>query len=239
MVGTSQFFTWYFEGMGGIGGWVLFLIAYLAAAVWHLYDSQRRRLDTPGWRFAVLLPGLLLAPTVLYRFAGTETQTSLLGYKEVFFYLGLLGGIVPLMTAMGYWITFRGMVGQVASVEAEPPPAPAEPPREPPGPTIEVKPARPFANAWLVDRNTNQAYQLYRGDTRIGRSRSSNDIVIPDPAISREHILIREEDGHFTLYDRGATAGTLLNNRRVRRPEMLAHGDVILIGDTELLFTAP
>ncbi|MCZ7546412.1 MAG: FHA domain-containing protein [Anaerolineae bacterium] len=103
----------------------------------------------------------------------------------------------------------------------------------------ETKPARPTANAWLVDRNTHEAYQLFKGDTRIGRSRANNDVTIADPTVSREHILIREEDGYFTLYDRARPPSTLLNGRRVRRPEMLTHGDVIVIGDTELQFTAP
>ncbi|MCZ7546413.1 MAG: hypothetical protein M5R40_24095 [Anaerolineae bacterium] len=108
MVGTSQFFAWYFEGLGGIGGWVLFVVFYIAAAVWYLYDSQRRELKTPGWRFAVLLPGLLLLPTILYRFAATETQNALLRKRSVLLHLGLLGGIVPLLAALGYWITYRG-----------------------------------------------------------------------------------------------------------------------------------
>ncbi len=240
MIGTSQFFAWYFEGLGGIGGWVLFLVFYIAAAVWYLYDSQRRQLNPPGWRFAVLLPGVLVLPTILYRFASLDTQNSLLQYKEMFFYLGLLGGIAPVLSALGYWITYRGLTGQPEPVSAPPPPKtePELPAVEPLRPA-EVKPARPTANAWLIDKNTNQSYQLLKGDTRIGRSRGSNDIAIADPTVSREHILVREEEGRFTLYDRGATAGTLLNGRRVRRPEMLTHGDVIVIGDTELQFTAP
>lgn len=244
MVGTSQFFSWYFEGLGGIGGWVLFLVFYLAAAVWQVYDSEHRQLRAPGWRVGVILPGLLVLPTVLYRFAAPETQASMLRYKELFFYLGLLGGIAPLMVALGYWVTFRGITARPqlpGAVSGEPAARarPETPPqREQPAP-IAVKPARPVANAWLVGKSTNQTYQLYKGDTRIGRSRASNDIAIPDPTISREHILIREEDGYFTLYDRGASAGTLLNGRRVRKPEMLTHGDIIVIGDTELQFTAP
>jgi hypothetical protein len=252
VVGTSQFFAWYFEGLGGIGGWVLFLIFYVAGAVWHVYDSQNRSLPAPGWRFGVILPGLLLLPTILFRFASADTQNTLLQYKEPFFYLGILGGIAPVMVALGYWITFRGLTGcrhghppylatlakcPVCVQERTPPAAPA-PPQPPPEP-VEAKPARPTVSAWLVDKDTNQSYQLYQGNTRIGRSRANNDITIPDPTVSREHILVREEDGHFTLYDRGATAGTLLNGRRVRGPEMLAHGDLIVIGDTELQFTTP
>jgi hypothetical protein len=239
--GTSQFFAWYFEGLGGIGGWALFLAFYIAAAVWHMYDSQRRDIRVTGWRFGITLPGLLLLPTILYRFSAAETQTSLMQYEELFFYMGLLGGIAPVLAAVGYWITYRGLTG--AQLNPPPAPPPLEVPTPPrPTPVLAPEPAapsRPTVNAWLVDKHTNQSHQLFKNDTRIGRSKANNDIAIADRTISREHILIREEDGHFVLYDRGATAGTLLNGQRVRRPEMLAHGDIIVIGDTELEFTKP
>lgn len=242
MVGTSQFFGWYFEGLGGIGGWVIFLGLYIGAAAWQVYDSQKRGLNVPGWRLGVILPGLLLLPTLLYRFAGSETQNAMLAYKELFFYMGLLGGIAPVMVAVGYWITYRGLTASQlqarpepeAAVETSPQPKPTQAP-----PAAAKKPPRPTANAWLIEMQSEQSYQLYRGDTRIGRSRDRNDITITHPTVSREHILIREEDGHFTIYDRGASAGTLLNGRRVRAPEMLAPGDVITIGDIELKFTTP
>ncbi len=240
MIGTSQFFAWYFTGLGGIGGWVLFLVFYIAAAAWQAYDSQSRKLNVPGWRLGVALPGLLLLPTVLYRFAPLETQNALLGYKELFFYMGLLGGIAPVMVAVGYWVTYRGLTGEP---KEEPPPSPPAPTPEPPPPP-EPKPepaeaARPKVNAWLVDTQSGSSYQLYRGESRIGRSRDRNDIAIAHPTVSREHILIREDDGHFTLYDRGARAGTLLNGRRIGAPEMLAQGDVLTLGDIELKFTVP
>jgi hypothetical protein len=227
MIGTSKFFEWYFGGEGSLGGWVFFLIFYIAAAAWFVYDNQRREVKVPGWRLAVILPGLLLLPTIFYRFAGADTQDSLLSYKDLFFYMGLLGGIVPVLAALGYWITFRGITGE----QLKPPPAEPPPVLEP------AAPPRPMVNAWLIDTGANRSYQLYAGDTRIGRSQGRNDIVIAHPTVSREHVLIREEDGHFTLYDRGAKAGTLLNNRRVRAPEMLAHGDLVVIGDVELKFT--
>jgi hypothetical protein len=157
----------------------------------------------------------------------------------LFFYMGLLGGIVPVLAALGYWITFRGITGeQLKPPPAEPPPVREPEPAPEPPPVLEpAAPPRPMVNAWLIDTGANRSYQLYAGDTRIGRSQGRNDIVIAHPTVSREHVLIREEDGHFTLYDRGAKAGTLLNNRRVRAPEMLAHGDLVVIGDVELKFT--
>ncbi|MBN1284100.1 MAG: FHA domain-containing protein [Anaerolineae bacterium] len=247
MVGTSQFFGWYFEGLGGIGGWVIFLGLYVLAAAWQVYDSQKRALNVPGWRLGVILPGLLLLPTVLYRFAGADTQNALLSYKELFFYVGILGGVMPVMVAVGYWITFRGLTAEQLQPRPEPEPEPQQPVLQKQTQAAQVKeeapqpkaPPRPTVNAWLIEVQSERSYQLFKGDTRIGRSQDRNDIAIAHPTVSREHVLIREEDGYFTIYDRGATAGTLLNGRRVRAPEMLAHGDTITLGDIELKFTMP
>jgi pSer/pThr/pTyr-binding forkhead associated (FHA) protein len=60
--------------------------------------------------------------------------------------------------------------------------------------------------------------------------------VLADKAVSREHILIREENERFTLYDRGSKTGTLVNDRRVEYPVLLEHDDLIVIGDTRLRF---
>jgi len=48
--GTNKFFEWYFYGLGGIGGWVLFFLLALAATIWLFYDSLKRRLPATGWK---------------------------------------------------------------------------------------------------------------------------------------------------------------------------------------------
>jgi len=92
---------------------------------------------------------------------------------------------------------------------------------------------RPRASAWLVNEDGDGNYQLNLGDTRLGRG-SPNDIALADPAVSREHALIREANGGFTLFDRASAYGTYVNEQRVTGPVLLQHGDVIRLGDTIL-----
>lgn len=99
-------------------------------------------------------------------------------------------------------------------------------------PFVEPPPAA-LANAWLVDELSGESYQLRQGDTRLGRG-SGNDLTFPDSTISREHALVREQNGLFTLYDRASTYGTQVNDQRVQGPMMLENGDVIQIGETRL-----
>ncbi|HZP90808.1 MAG TPA: DUF3662 and FHA domain-containing protein [Actinomycetota bacterium] len=61
------------------------------------------------------------------------------------------------------------------------------------------------------------------------------DVVLSDPGASRRHAQIRTESGDYVLTDLGSTNGTLVNDRPVRE-HVLADGDRITIGTTELQF---
>jgi len=267
MTATDQFFTWYFEGLSGLGGWLLFMLIALAAVAWLIYDSQTRRIRALGWLMGVVLVTLLVFPTLIYRFVSSDTRATLEQFREIFFYLGLLGGIIPAVIAVGYFVSYRGMVAcdkghiydaalgacPVCASEAASGPAPvgyAPVSYAPPSPSMldegptdmpqrrEPRLSRQKSDAWLVDTVNNRRYDLLVGDTRVGRKSDVNDVVLGDPTVGREHCLIREANGHFTLYDRGSHSGTFVNGKRLRGPLMLENGDEITLGDVALRFVS-
>lgn len=70
----------------------------------------------------------------------------------------------------------------------------------------------------------------------IGR-RSSNEVVIRDPLVSREqHCLITEENGIHYIFDANSTNGTYVNGSRIPNgTKMRLHStDVVRIGNTVL-----
>ncbi|MBR3971963.1 MAG: FtsW/RodA/SpoVE family cell cycle protein [Ruminococcus sp.] len=70
-------------------------------------------------------------------------------------------------------------------------------------------------------------------ENAIGRSRS-NDIVIEDPTVSRNHcVLLRRKEGWF-VSDIGSKAGTKVNGRRISGRRKLNLDDNITIGGTTL-----
>jgi hypothetical protein len=246
---VNAVYNWWYQGWG-IGGWFIFLLLAIAAIAGIFFDSHSRRVAAIGWKVAAVLTALLILPTVFYKFSNMASQEAMVasGVLEPFFFLGVVGGIVPVASAIGYAINYVGYQPLVAE-EATLPPAPAfpqphapeakaQPAETPPQPVVAPapKPARHYIGAWLIELGTNRSYQLYQGDTRIGRSRQ-NDIVFDDKAVSREHILIREEQGRYTLYDRGSRSGTIVNGQRMSGPLLLADGDTIEIGDIRLRFT--
>lgn len=259
MTATDSFFAWFYSGLNGLGGWFVFLLVALAAAIWLFYDSASRRLPTLGWRLSVVLTAALLIPAMLYRFSGSETQLSLSPFVEWIFYLGLLGGLVPLVLAIGYYITYQGIVGcehghiyesrfaecpecsrralDLAARSPQPVYVNPPPPTPPSPPYIPPVPQRAVVHAWLISDN-NRRYELYEGQTTIGRS-SKNDIHITnDTTVSGQHAKIIEQNGHFKLIDVGSRNGTRVNGRLVQS-ETLVNNDKIQLGDnTHLRFVS-
>jgi pSer/pThr/pTyr-binding forkhead associated (FHA) protein len=63
------------------------------------------------------------------------------------------------------------------------------------------------------------------------------DIIINDPAISKEHCAIILKDDHkFFIEDLNSTNFTYLNGKKIKKAEHIIYGDRIIIGSTILRF---
>jgi hypothetical protein len=246
---------------------VFFLLLGLGALIWVLYDSGRRRLPALGWKTGVILSALLILPVIAYRFTidpadpGNPRSSPLAPLAEPIFYLGVLGGLVPMILAIGYYITYRGLLGcprglhgsyeamlggcpECARLDNPPPPLmmpipvtakPAvESRREYENPFAPQPPSKKSLQAWLLGAD-GQSYQLCEKETTIGRL-STNDIYISsDRTVSRQHAKITEKDGQFRLVDLGSKSLTRVNGQVVREPVLLETDDEIRLGDNTVL----
>jgi FHA domain/zinc-ribbon domain len=70
--------------------------------------------------------------------------------------------------------------------------------------------------------------------TTIGRSPDC-DIFLDDVTVSRQHAILRRNDGRFVIEDQGSLNGTFVNRRRIESAE-LADGDELQIGKYRLTF---
>lgn len=85
----------------------------------------------------------------------------------------------------------------------------------------------------LTDVVTGKKFPILYWENSIGRARTC-DIFIPDQSISRDHcVLLRRDEGWFVC-DTGSKAGTLVNGEKVEGRKLVALGDVIKVGRTEL-----
>lgn len=69
----------------------------------------------------------------------------------------------------------------------------------------------------------------------LGRN-SDNDIFIKDHFISKRHFQIIEDEGEYYLEDLNSANGTYLNEDRIQDVVRLQNGDIIKVGNIELLF---
>lgn len=83
--------------------------------------------------------------------------------------------------------------------------------------------------------SAGKEFPLTKEVITIGRG-SGNDIVLPDPRVSRQHAEIRRQDDEFIITDLGSTNGTFVNGVRIEEPQPLRRGDRIEIGTTAFLF---
>lgn len=227
-----QLLTWWYNW-----GLFLFLLLDLIAIFWIVLDTAGRRTNALAWRMGAIFPVLLVLPSFFYKFSSLEARVSLENLVEPFFWLGLLGGLIPLVLAFVYALTPARSAPEPYPYPPPPPPVPVPvpPPVYPPAP---VRPARPKAAAWLVVHGgpgVGRSFQLNVGDTRVGRS-AENDIVLEDPEVSKQHVLIREQGGRFTIQDVGSTNGTFVNGQRLYSVQMLYDGDQVQLGQTLLVF---
>ena len=89
------------------------------------------------------------------------------------------------------------------------------------------------SNAFLIVNGT-EVFILDQPVVNIGR-RSSNQLVIEDPRVSREHAQIRAAHGRYEIFDLDSTGGTFVNKKRVTQ-SILRPGDVISLAGVPLIY---
>lgn len=78
-------------------------------------------------------------------------------------------------------------------------------------------------------------WSIEQGISAVGR-RPSNQVVLTDPSVSRQHFSIRAVDEQFSLINHSASQGTYVNGMRVDGELQLNHADQIQVGGTVLVF---
>jgi serine phosphatase RsbU (regulator of sigma subunit) len=89
-----------------------------------------------------------------------------------------------------------------------------------------------FPTLGYTDGNGRHTIRLVGVSTSIGRS-PGQDIVLPDPFVSRQHaIVVRQDEQTYTVVDQNSSHGTFHNGVRVQRAN-LKSGDVLQLGSLE------
>jgi len=89
--------------------------------------------------------------------------------------------------------------------------------------------------------NPGMVYELTKEVALAGRD-VTNDIVLGDAEVSRQHSRLTRSQGGIVLEDLGSTNGTFVNGERLVAPRQLRPGDLVGMGENVTLMyesTAP
>ena len=86
----------------------------------------------------------------------------------------------------------------------------------------------------LRDIRSDKTYPILYWENSIGRSKSC-DIILEDPAVSRDHaVLMRRKEGWF-ICDTGSKWGVGVGKKKITENKLVNVGDVITLGNTQLV----
>ena len=96
----------------------------------------------------------------------------------------------------------------------------------------------PMASMFVLSGETVNYYPLGKRTTVVGRDEAV-PIQVVDKQVSRKHMQIRldKETECYYATDMSSRNGVFINGRKIQEETVLADGDRIRIGDTEMLFT--
>ena len=99
-----------------------------------------------------------------------------------------------------------------------------------PAPESEPESAAGGEGGWvfLQEKPVGGAEHPVEDGMRIGRT--SGDVLLPDPQVSRCHAVVRIVDGRPVVEDLGSTNGTFVNEEQVTEPRELEIGDLVRFG---------
>ena len=98
-----------------------------------------------------------------------------------------------------------------------------------------------FPEAYVVVKNGAEAGKRHRlrEECVIGRTASA-DVAIVSDGVSRRHAEIYALEGEYWACDLGSTNVTKVNGETLgSAPRKLQPGDIVLVGDVELLYEEP
>jgi FHA domain-containing protein/zinc ribbon protein len=81
-----------------------------------------------------------------------------------------------------------------------------------------------------------ESFPLHGDRMTVGR-RPDSDVFLDDVTVSRDHAVLVEQGGKYTVEDQGSLNGTFVNRRRIDSAP-LAEGDELQIGKYRMTFIA-
>ena len=119
-------------------------------------------------------------------------------------------------------------------MEEAPPEGKSKPIDEETGARIEMGDSMPEASLLLLEGELDDPEIILAENISIGRS-PSNDLILKESKVSRQHATINFREGHFVIVDLKSANGILVNEERVEEAA-LKDGDELRVGSFKFQF---
>ncbi|MGE5176486.1 MAG: SpoIIE family protein phosphatase [Hyphomicrobiales bacterium] len=100
----------------------------------------------------------------------------------------------------------------------------------------------PKDNQYLMVRRPGAEPERVELDPAVGCALGrapGNQVILTDASVSRNHARVRFQDDAWVVEDAGSKNGTKVNGRRIEGPSPLHAGDLIQLGNFQVVFSAP
>ena len=88
----------------------------------------------------------------------------------------------------------------------------------------------------IAGGRTEERFEFQQPEITFGRI-VDNDLVLYDPAISRQHLMLYFQNGQYLAKDLGSSNGSLLNGQLLVEPTALKEGDILDVGSVRFQFS--
>jgi hypothetical protein len=158
-------FSYYFDNWG----WLILLVITTSLFLGVLIDNQRNNNGGIFWLVCLALCVLACATGGVFALGGSELRANLLNYQLSLFYAGVVALIASPLLLLGYWMTRRREVPQIASSFAMPPTTVPDPAYDPAayGATMDVNTPSPYG-ATADPQPYNANYDAGGGNYGVG-----------------------------------------------------------------------
>lgn len=91
-------------------------------------------------------------------------------------------------------------------------------------------------SAFLVDLESNRKIPIIPPFCSVGRH-DSNAVVVPDDkSMSKQHFVIKFEEGKYLIEDSNSSYGTFVNGKKITEKTAVDDGDVVKAGNSMFWF---
>jgi len=230
-ISLAWFFTW---------GNILFIGITVILILYVFLHSYFKEIPALLYRLITAIPAILIIPSIVFSIVSYQIKVSIQNFILLFFILGLLGGIIPIVSSIIYTVYFTSFskkkmeIPYIQSIDDS-----GQTERQYIDERTKVE-VVPMTKGYLINKSTGKTYTLSNINI-IGRGslqeEEGNKIKLNDPYTSRIHARMIFDGNRFKISDSSSASGTYINNQKIKGWVTLEDGDEIKIGRTFLKFT--